>query len=253
MDGRIPDVLVPIIGNERKDGTIKSMELEELDKITVTFEDGNAIRKCDKYKLMVDEALNDYQYLTSTFKKNSNGSLSVVYLNNNYQPIKMKTLYAKDKDKLDVHNVVNEVFDYFNGIGSNYSKYFILEYGDLALKNNPNKESYLESIDIVMRSTNVDEIKDNRKKVLIELGNKMHELLDDPKTRSKAYFELRRMDSTMRNAMKKSHHKISDLVANEKLFEENTDNYILVEESGQIVMDMGQIVDGKSVKKVKVK
>jgi hypothetical protein len=60
----------------------------------------------------------------------------------------------------------------------------------------------------------------------------MHALLDEPKTRSNAYFELRRMDSTMRNAMKKSRHKITDLVVNDQVFNENEDNYILITTSG---------------------
>ena len=254
MDGRIPDVMVPIIGKELKDGTIKSMELEDLDKITVTYEDGNAIRNSKKYKLMIDEALNDHQYLTATFKSGQKGTLVPVYLDRNLQPVKLKTLYKKDESRLDADKVVDEVVSYFNTIGSKYSKYFLIEYGDLVCKKKEDIETkeFLDAVDKVMRSEDEAEVTDNRAKAFGLFDKKMHELLSEPKTRSDAYFAVRRMDSTMRNAMKKSHHKMSDLVVNVPVLEDNTDNYILVDANGQIVMEMGQIVDGKNLKREKV-
>ena len=60
------------------------------------------------------------------------------------------------------------------------------------------------------------------------------------------------MDSTLRNAMKKLGHKVTDLRVNEDKFT-NEDSYILVDSNDQIMMDIGQKVDGKSIRKVKVK
>ena len=57
---------------------------------------------------------------------------------------------------------------------------------------------------------------------------------------------------TLRNAMKKLGHKVTDLRVNEDKFT-NEDSYILVDSNDQIMMDIGQKVDGKSIRKVKVK
>ena len=52
--------------------------------------------------------------------------------------------------------------------------------------------------------------------------------------------------------MKKLGHKVTDLRVNEDKFT-NEDSYILVDSNDQIMMDIGQKVDGKSIRKVKVK
>lgn len=248
MDGRIPDVYVPLIGKEMKDGTIKDMELEELDRITTTFENSKAIRECEKYKLMIDENLKDYEYLTESFKKNSTGSLVVLYLDKNYQPVKLKTLYKPESDKLDSHKVLDTVVDYFSDLGKQYARYFLLEYGDLV----PKDKDFLDNIRIMMKSEDKTERKESMIKAINKFRTSIHDQLNNDKTHSNAYFQVRRMDSTMRNAMKKLGHKVSDLKVNEDKFT-NEDSYILVDNHNQIMLDMGQKVDGKTIRKVKIK
>ena len=248
MDGRIPDVYVPLIGRELRDGTIKDMELEELDRITTTFENGKAIRECEKYKLMIDENLKDYKYLTDDFKKNSTGSLVVLYLDKNYQPVKLKTLYKADANKLDSHEVLDTTVDYFADLGKQYARYFILEYGDMVDKD----EEFLDSVRVMMKSDDKTERKEAMIKAINMFRKSVHNMLDDEKTHSNTYFQVRRMDSTMRNAMKKLGHKVSDLKVNEDMFT-NEDSYILVDNKNQIMLDIGQKVDGKSIRKVKIK
>ena len=248
MDGRIPDVYVPLIGKELRDGTIKDMELEELDRITTTFENSKAIRECEKYRLMIDENLKDYKYLTDDFKKNSTGSLVVLYLDKNYQPVKLKTLYQADANKLDSHKVLDTVVDYFSDLGKQYARYFLLEYGDMVGKD----KDFLDSVRIMMKSNDKAERKEAMLKAMKTFKESVHSQLDDEKTHSKTYFQVRRMDSTLRNAMKKLGHKVTDLRVNEDKFT-NEDSYILVDSNDQIMMDIGQKVDGKSIRKVKVK
>lgn len=110
----IPKEMIPIIGEPYMDAygneKIGPMELRKLDEfISQNFSDGYGIRNDSRYKAKIDSYLAANQALIDTFSKNKNGSLVIVFSDENGQPRKMRVLYANRAAKTDPKRVFKEI------------------------------------------------------------------------------------------------------------------------------------------------
>lgn len=110
----IPKEMIPIIGEPYKDAygneKIGPMELRKLDEfISQNFSDGYGVRNDPRYKAKIDSYLAANKALLDTFSKNKNGSLVIVFSDENGQPRKMRVLYANRAAKTDPKRVFKEI------------------------------------------------------------------------------------------------------------------------------------------------
>ena len=110
----IPKEMIPIIGEPYTDAygneKIAPMNLQKLDEfISQNFSDGYGIRNDPRYKAKIDSYLAANKALLGTFSKNKNGSLVIVFSDENGQPRKMRVLYANRAAKTNPKRVFKEI------------------------------------------------------------------------------------------------------------------------------------------------